>query len=88
VIVTGKVPVTAVLLAVRLNVVLANDAATPLGMPEAVKATVPVKPFCGVTVMVLEPPALCAIDRLLGDADRLKLGAGAVALTVRLTVVV
>jgi hypothetical protein len=31
------------------------DAVTPVGIPDAVKATVPVKPFSGLTVMVLVP---------------------------------
>jgi hypothetical protein len=85
---TVEVPVAAVLPAVSVNTVLANDAVTPLGMPEADSATLPVKPFDGVAVMVLEPLALGAIVRLLGDADRLKFGGGAVAVTVRLTVAV
>ena len=50
--------------------------------------TVPVKPFDGVTVMVLEPLALCAILTLLGDADRLKLGGTTAAVTVTPTVAV
>ena len=74
--VTVTVPVVAVLLAVSVNVlVLAvllglNDAVTPLGRPDADKLTLPLKPFCGVTVMVLEPLAPCAIVKLLGDAER------------------
>ena len=76
VMVTDAVPVAAVLLAVRVNVlVLAvllglNDAITPLGRPDADKLTLPVKPFCGVTVMVLTPLAPCTIDKLFGDAER------------------
>jgi len=38
--------------------------------------------------MVLLPLALCAIVRLVGDADRLKFGGRAAAVTVRLTVAV
>ncbi len=74
--VTVTVPVVAVLLAVSVKVlVLAvllglNDAVTPLGRPEADKPTLPLKPFCGVTVMVLEPLAPCTIVTLLGDAER------------------
>jgi hypothetical protein len=86
--VTVEVPAVAVLLAASVSTVLANDAVTPLGRPEAEKATVPVKPLDGVTVMVLDPLAPCAIARLLGDADRLKSWGGAVAVTVRLTVAV
>jgi len=88
VIVTVEVPAAAVLLAVSVSVVLANDAVTPLGMPEAARATLPVKPFRFVTVTLLVPLAPCAIVRLFGEADRLKFGAGAVALTVRLIVAV
>ena len=61
VMVTVTVPMAAVLLAVSVNVlVLAvllglNDAVTPLGRPDADKLTLPLKPPCGVTVMVLVP---------------------------------
>jgi hypothetical protein len=88
--VTVDVPVAALLLAVsvRLLVVVAeaglNEAVTPLGRPEADKLMLPKKPFCGVTVMVLDPFAPWTTVRLAGDAERLKLGA---APTVRETVV-
>ena len=78
VMVTEAVPVAAVLLAVSVNVlVLAvllglNDAVTPLGRPDADKLTLPLKPFCGLTVMVLAPLAPCVMPRLLGDAERVK----------------
>ena len=58
--VTGKVPVAAPEDVVSVNRVAAvagfglNEAATPLGKPDAVNVTLPLKPFCGVTVMVLE----------------------------------
>jgi len=74
--VTLKVPCPAVLLSVSVKVlVLAvllglNDAVTPLGRPDADKLTLPLKPFCGVTVMVLAPLAPCAIVILFGDAER------------------
>jgi len=61
VIVTVDVPVAAVALAVSVKtlVVVAEaglkDAVTPLGKPDADKLTLPVKPFRGATVMVLEP---------------------------------
>jgi hypothetical protein len=61
VMVTGTVPVVAVLLAVSVRVVEAvsgfglNEAVTPLGSPEAEKFTSPVKPFWGVMVIVLVP---------------------------------
>ena len=63
VIVMVAVPVVAVPVAVSVRVlVLAveaglNDAVTPEGRPEADKLTLPVKPFCGATVMVLVPVA-------------------------------
>src|SRR5947209_4011812 len=85
--------VAAVLLAVSVNVlVLAvllglNDAVTPLGRPDADKLTLPLKPFCGVTVMVLAPLAPCTIVKLLGDAEIVKLATGT-RFTVRETVVV
>ena len=69
---TVEVPVAAVLLAVSVNMLLANEAATPLGMPEADNATLPLKPFCAVVVIVLEPLAPCVTVRLLGEAERLK----------------
>jgi hypothetical protein len=70
------VPVAAVLVAVSVNVLVfavllgLNDAVTPLGTPDADKLTLPVKPFCGVTVIVLAPLAPCAIVKLFGDAER------------------
>ena len=73
---TATVPVVAVLLAVSVSVlVLAvllglNDAVTPLGRPDADRLTLPLKPFCGLTVMVLVPLAPCTIAKLLGDAER------------------
>ena len=73
--VTVIVPVVAVLLAVRVNVLVLvvllglNDAVTPPGKPDADKLTLPLKPFCGVTVMVLVPLAPCVIVKLLGDAE-------------------
>jgi len=59
--VTVEVPVAAVLLAVSVKALVAvagfglKEAVTPLGRPEADKLTLPVKPFWGATVMVLEP---------------------------------
>jgi hypothetical protein len=72
---TEAVPEAAELLAFNVNVlVLAvllglNDAVTPLGKPDADKLTLPLKPFCGVTVIVLVPLAPCMIAKLLGDAE-------------------
>ncbi len=86
----GDVPVIlAVSVSVLVLVVLLglNDGVTPLGKPEADKLTLPVKPFCGVTVLVLVPLVPWVIVTLDGDAERLKFG-WAAAFTVRLTVVV
>jgi len=61
VIVTVEVPNVAALLAISVKVLVAgagfvlNDAMTPLGRPDAAKVTLPVKPFKGATVMMLEP---------------------------------
>jgi len=62
-IVRMEVPSAAEVLAVRVSVpglaVLAvlKEAVTPVGRPDAARATVPVKPFCGAMVMVLAPVA-------------------------------
>jgi hypothetical protein len=93
VIVTVDVPVVAVLLAVKVTVLLVvvlpglNDAVTPPGSPEADKLTLPVKPFTGLTVIVLVPLPPCVTDTLVGEADSEKSGV-AVAFTVSVTVVV
>jgi len=77
VIVTVTLPVVAVLLAVSVSVLVLvvllglNDGVTPLGRPEADKLTLPVKPFCGLTVIVLVPLFPWVIVRLDGDAERL-----------------
>ena len=79
--VTVTVPVVAVLLAVSVSVLVLvalaglNDAVTPLGRPEAVKLTLPVKPFCGVTVIVIVPLAPCVTVTLPGAAESWKPGA-------------
>lgn len=60
---TVTVPMAAVPLAVSVNTLVPvvllglKDAVTPLGRPDADKLTLPVKPFSGVTVMVLVPLA-------------------------------
>src|SRR5260370_31037402 len=70
-----EVPVAVVLLVERVNVlvplVLAglNDAVTPLGTPDVDKLTLPLKPFSGLTVIVLLPPALWVTLRLVGEAE-------------------
>jgi hypothetical protein len=83
VMVTVTVPVVALLLAasvkalVRVVLVGLNDAVTPLGRPEATKLTLPLKPFCGVIVIVLAPLAPCVTAKLLGDAESVKFGGAA-----------
>ena len=39
-----------------------NDAVTPLGRPGAARLTLPLKPFCGPTVIVLAPLLPCLIE--------------------------
>jgi hypothetical protein len=69
-------PTAAVLEAVNVSVldpvVLAGlkDAVTPLGRPLAERATAPVKPPDGVTVIALPAVAPCATLTLLGEAER------------------
>src|SRR5947207_14207527 len=59
--VTVTVPVVAVGFAVSVSVLVVavglglKAAVTPLGSVEGDRVTLPVKPFCGETVMVLEP---------------------------------
>jgi hypothetical protein len=82
VMVTVAVPVVAVPLAVSVNVLVVvagfvlNDAVTPLGNPDADRLTLPLNPFCAVTVIVLVPLVPCVIVKLLGDPERAKFGAG------------
>src|SRR5207245_2873224 len=83
VIVTVPAPVVAVLLAVSVNLLVVvvvaelglKDAVTPLGRADADKLTLPLKPFCGVTVIVLVPLLPCAMVELLGDAAGVDSGA-------------
>lgn len=89
-IVTVTVPVVAVLLALRVSVLVLtvlvglNDGVTPAGRPEAEKATLLLKPFSALSVMVLVPPAPCTMVKLFGAAESVKLPWG---LTVRESVV-
>ena len=74
VIVTVTVPVAAVALAVKVSVLLLlaglglNPAVTPLGKPDAERATLPLKPFNGMMAIVLVPWLPCVMVRLLGLA--------------------
>ena len=81
VIVTVAVPIVAVPLAVNVKTLVAvagfvpNAAVTPVGKPDAVSVTLPVKLSVGMIVIVLVPPVPpCAIVTLLGAADKLKFG--------------
>ena len=80
--ITVTVPVVAVLLALSVKVlvpvVLAglNEGVTPMGRPEADKATLPLKPLSGSIVRVLEPLDPCVIVRLVGEAESVKFGGG------------
>lgn len=75
VMVTGNVPVEAALPTASVNVLVAvaglrlNDAVTPLGSPDADKETPLLKPFWGVTVIVLVPLCPWTTLTLLGDAE-------------------
>ena len=80
--VTVKVPMAALVLAVKVKVlvleVLAglNDAVTPPGRPEAERLTAPLNPLSGVTVMVLLTCAPCVTPSPAGAAERVKVAAG------------
>jgi hypothetical protein len=89
------VPTVAVLLAVSDNVLVdvagfgVNVAVTPLGRPEADNVTLPLKPPCGVMVIVLVPAAPpCEIVTVVGDAESAKVPPVEAGFTVRLIVVV
>ena len=83
------VPIDAEALAVSVSVLVEvalaglKAAVTPVGNPPAVRLTAPVKPFTGVTVMVLLPDVPCVTLRLAGAAPNVTLGA---PFTVTLTV--
>jgi len=78
--VTLDVPVAAVALAVNVSVLFVdvgfglNPADTPLGRPEALSVTLPLKPFTGTTVMVLVPFVPWITVSVLGAAPKLKFG--------------
>jgi hypothetical protein len=80
VIVTVAVPDVAVALAVSVMTLVVvvlvglNAAVTPLGKPEAVRATLPVNPFDGFTVTVLVPFVLTLSARLPGESVKVKSG--------------
>jgi hypothetical protein len=74
VIVTVAVPVVAVPLTVNVSVLVAvvgfglNAAVTPVGKPDAASVTSPLKPFSGVTVIVLVPVPPCTTVTAVGEA--------------------
>jgi hypothetical protein len=78
--VTVEVPIAAVPVAVRVRrlAVVAGfvpkTALTPFGRPAATKFTVLLNPFRACMVMEVEPTAPWRKVRLVGDADRVKLG--------------
>jgi hypothetical protein len=66
----------ALTVSVLAPVVLAglNDAVTPLGRPDATRLTLPLKPFCGPTVIVLAPLLPCLIESVGCDAASVNAG--------------
>ena len=91
--VTVTVPVAAVPLAESVKALLAvvldglKLAVTPEGKPEADRLTLLLKPFTGLTVIVLAPLLPCVMLKLLGEAESEKPGAAA-AFTVSVIAVV
>ena len=92
--VTDAFPVVAVLLAVKLSVLLVvllvglKVAVTPVGKPEIVNVTVPVKPPEGVTLIVLVPAAPPGVSETeAGVAESVKLPPPVDPGTVSVTVV-
>jgi hypothetical protein len=90
VIFTGYVPTVAVAFAVKVRVavvfvlVALSTAVTPLGSPLSARLTVPLKPFCGATVIVLLPLPACFTVSAAGELDSVKDAVGAaVAVAVR-----
>ena len=59
-----------------------NAAVTPVGNPVAVRATVPVKPFTPVTLIVLAPLPPLGTVTLAAEAESVKLGTTIVSVTV------
>jgi hypothetical protein len=71
---------------VVVAVVGLNEVVTPLGKPLTAKLTVPLKPFCPLTLIVLEAMVPCGIVRLAGEVASVKLGTTTTRLTVVLLV--
>jgi len=87
VMVTFAVPAGAAVPAVNVNVLVLvvlpglKDAVTPLGKPDADKLTLPLKPFCAPTEMVLVPLVACAMLKVVGDAESVNVGVATVTVT-------
>src|SRR5579862_577474 len=91
--VTVAAPGTAEALAVRVSVLVvvvgfgAKAASTPVGRLDAARLTLPLNPFCPVTVIVLVTPKPAGTTvRLLGEAPSVKLGTGAVTCSAKVCV--
>ena len=76
--VTATVPVAALLLAVKVNVLVPvvlpglNEAVTPAGKPEVNKLTLLLKPLNALTEMVMVPLSPWTTVKLLGEAESVK----------------
>ena len=79
VIVVGPAAAEAATVSVSVLLVVAaaglNDAVTPVGRPDAVRFTVPLKPFSGLMVMVLVPVVPGAMESASVDDERPNAGA-------------
>lgn len=71
----ATVSVSTLVVAVGL---VANDAVTPVGRPEATRVTEPANGLTSVTVIVSAPVAPCAIDRVVAEGLIVKLPAGVI----------
>lgn len=93
VVITVTVPVAAVVPAIKVSVLAVaaglglKEAVTPLGNPDAENATLPLKPFDGVMVIVLVALLPGVMATLFGEVESVKFGI-ALPFTVRLNVVV
>ena len=86
-------PRVAIVLAARVNTLVdvvlegLKVAVTPEGSPDADRLTDPLKPFSGVTVMVLVLLVPCLMFRVAGEAESEKSAtAGAFTVSVRVVV--
>ena len=80
VMVNVRAPGAAVLATERVRAVLIvtgfapKTALTPFGTPDVVRETLPLNPFRGLTVMVVEPEAPWSRVNAAGDDESVKLG--------------